>query len=450
MRKCATTITPMLLKSRSKDGKYQVVIRINHHGRYYLNIGNVYACACEWDENHQRLRKKYPNAEAINKLISDKVYEIEQRMYQFISVGKSFTAKELCSCGDNSMSVDIDDVVRNLSKERNLTPKSIRNYCNTTNRVKGFIGRNKVNLNELDSTTLRRFGDWMRNTRKLADGTIQISLAHIASMWNYCISKRILSRSDYPMDEWNYLSTYHQQPHHISLTFHQMLLLESYYTTNYLVVDQASACWNYKNPSNHISLSHCELYISLYLIGYRMQGLALADLLSIRKEQLSYITKNGISYMVISGLKRQKTGVSVEVVVEMDDMCLSLLKVFIDTIDSRDGWLFPIYYGLSFNKLTDDVVTDARAACGRRISRYVSSVGVELNKVIDNPSERFPSRITYYSCRHTFATLYMERGSGNISALASMLGHNVASTTNYVKELRSVDALIESKGGMFG
>lgn len=450
MKKSTTTITPMLLKSRSKGDKQQVVIRINHNGRYYLNIGNVYACACEWDNKKHRLKKNYPNADIINKLISDKVYEIEQRLYSLTANNQTFTAKELCSnkCA-KANSLLIADLIDGLCNDRNLTPRTKANYGDTLRRVREYLGKDNISLNELNAPTLRKFADYLKHNKHLADGTIQITISHIAALWNYAISKRMASRSNYPMDEWKYLENYKQKPQHKALTKKQMIMLECYYITNYIIVDQASMTYSHKPSQSHKLLSTKELCLSLFLIGYRMQGLALADLLSIRSEMISFITRGGNEYMVVSGIKRQKTGVSVEVVVEMDDIANTLLRIYLDTMSERGGWLFPVYDTISFNRFTDKVVTDKRKRCGAKISLVLSSIGRELNKGIEDVSERFPERITYYMCRHTFATVYMECGGGNILALASMLGHNVASTTNYVKELRSVNALIDNKKGMF-
>lgn len=449
MKKSATTITPMLLKSRCKGDKQQVVIRINHNGRYYLNIGNVYARACEWDETHHRLKKKYPNADIINKMISDKVYEIEQRLYALVSANKTFTAKDLCSNkNDKGNSTLVADLIDNLCEDRNLIPKTRDNYADTLRRVRDYLGKDNISLHELNAPTLRKFADYLKHNKHLADGTIQISISHLAAVWNYAIAKRLASRADYPMDEWKYLEDYKQKPNHKALTKAQMIWAESYYINNYIVVDPLSNTYSYKNPQNHITLNHNELYLSLFLIGYRMQGLALSDLLSINHTQISYLKRGDIEYMVVSGIKRQKTGVGVEVVVELDDMTRLLLQVYLDTMSERGGWLFPIYNEISFERFTDRNVSDLRKRCGGKIASVMSSIGKELNKGIEDVSERFPERITYYMCRHTFATVYMSNG-GNILALASMLGHNVASTTNYVKELRSVDTLIANKRGMY-
>lgn len=450
MKKATTTITPMLLKSRCKGDKQQVVIRINHNGRYYLNIGNVYALTSEWDDKKHRLKKNYPNADIINKLISDKVYEIEQRLYSLTANNQTFTAKELCSNNVNkSNSLIIADLMDRLCEDRNLTHKTKRHYADTLRRIREYLGKDVILLNELNAPTLRKFADYLKHNKQLSDGTIQMCLSQLAATWNYAISKRLASRADYPMDEWKYTQDYKQTPKHQALSKSKMTLLDSYYVNHFLAINQAAMTYNYIHPKNHISLKHKELYVSLFLIGYRMQGLALADLLSIRSDMISFIVRDGIEYMVISGLKRQKTGVSVEIVVEMDNMSNALLRIYLDTMGERNGWLFPIYNEIKFERFTDVVVTDIRKYCGGRIASVMSSIAKELNKGIEDVSERFPERITYYMCRHTFATVYMECGGGNILALASMLGHNVASTTNYIKELRSVNVLIDNKKGMF-
>ena len=448
MRKATTTITPMLLKTRAKGDTYQLVIRINHNGRYYLNVGNIYVKETDWDDKQHRLKRKYPNSSVINKIISDKLYEIEQRLYSFTANGKSFTAKELCQT-QYTLTTNIDDLAKAMVNDKNLTHGSTLNYKATLRRLKTYMGRNSINITDLTAPILRKWGDYMKNTMHYADGTIQISLCHIAALWNYAISKRLVSRSQYPMDEWKYLSDFRQKPHHIALSYSQITLLHNYFKTNYVVVDGSCKTWAYVNGANHLSLKHNELYVSLFLIGYRMQGLALADLLSLRADMLSLKSYKGKEYLVVNGLKRQKTGVSVEVVVEIDNMFKFLFNAFTDTMDERDGWVFPIYSNIKFDKITDKIVEETRNKCSLKIAYVMSSIAAELNKSITNPSLRFPSRITYYMCRHTFATMYMERGGGNILALASMLGHNVSATTNYVKELKNIDTLIESKMDMF-
>ena len=450
MKKSSTTITPMLLKSRSKGDTFQVVIRINHDGRYYLNVGNIYARESDWDSTHHRLKKKYPNSEILNKMIADKVYEIEQRLYSFLQSKKVFTAKMLCEeKSTKANSLFVSDLADNLCNDRNLTESSHNNYKLTLRRLKKFMEKENTLITEMTAPMLRKFADHMKVEMGLADGTIQISISHIASLWNYAISKRLVSRADYPMDEWRYLEDYKQKPHHIALSTSHFTLLENYFISNYIVVDQAAGAYNYKNYKNHITLKTNELCLSLFLIGYRMQGLALADLLSIKMNQISFITRGDTEYMVISDVKRQKTGVAVEIVVEMDDMANALLRVYLDTASERDGWLFPVYSDLKFKRITDKVVNNARGYCTTLIANVVSAIGQELNEsVLKDDEDKFPSRITYYTCRHSFATHFMEK-SGNIMALSVMLGHDVMSTTNYVKELKSIDTLIETKKDLF-
>lgn len=451
MKKSTTTITPMLLKSRSKGDTYQVVIRINHNGRYYLNIGNVYAHESDWDERNHRLKKKYPNSEILNKMIADKVYEIEQRLYSYLQSNTPFTPKMLCEeKADKSKSIIIGDLIDALCEDRNLVEKTCVTYKQTLRRLRLFMEKDSILLTELTAAVLRRFADHMKNEMHLADGTIQISIAHIAAVWNFAISKKLASRADYPMEEWNYLEDYRQQPHHIAISASLMSQLENYYISNYIVVDQVSGEFNYKNYKNHITLRHKELYLSLFLIGYRMQGLALADLLRIRMEQISFIKRGDTEYMVVSNVTRQKTKVGVEVVVEMDDIANALLRVYLNTASERGGWLFPVYADLKFKRINDKVVENARMYCTILIGNTMSEIAKELNEtVLKDEDEKFPDRVTYYVCRHSFATAYLEKTNGNILALSSMLGHDVLSTTNYVKELKSIDALIDSKKDLY-
>lgn len=431
-----TTITPMLLRSRSKDSKYQVVIRINHDGRYYLNVGDIYASENEWDKSHNRLKPKYPNAAILNKIIADKVAEIETRLYSLSQSGKPFTAKDL-TLKTNDTSLVFKDLVEAIINYRNLRLNSAKNYHTAAMNVSKYLGKDGVLLTELNAPTLRKFAQYLKSDLHMADNTIRNMLTLIGCVWKYAIEQHLVDRNLYPYDEWRYTYEYKQQPHHIALSEYEMNQFDAYYVNRYLSVDLLANSYSYSDMNIFQKSYSKELCLSLFLIGYRMQGLALCDLLKIKRNDLEFIERGETRYMVVKGMRRQKTNVAVNIVVEMDDMFTALITPYLQW----DGYIFPPYRQLKPNEsVTSKTAVDILKLCTRHISDRVSAIAKEIG--IDK-------RITYYMVRHTFATIYMSKGNGNIMALASMLGHNVLATTNYIKELDSVDALIESKRGMF-
>lgn len=431
-----TTITPMLLRSRSKDGKYQVVIRINHDGRYYLNVGDIYASEAEWDKSHNRLKPKYPNATILNKIIADKVSEIETRLYSLSQLGKPFTAKDL-TIKTNDTSLVFNDLVEALINYRNLRLNTAKNLHTAAMNVSKYLGKDGVLLTELNAPTLRKFAQHLKMNLSMADNTIRNTLTLIGCVWKFAIEQHLVDRSIYPYDEWKYSSDYKQQAHHIALSEYEMNQFDAYYANRCLSVDLLKNSYSYRNMNNFLKSYSKELCLSLFLIGYRMQGLALCDLLKIKRNDIEFIEREETRYMVVKGMRRQKTNVAVNIVVEMDDMFTALITPYLQW----DGYIFPPYRKLQSNEaVTSKSAIAILKLCTRHISDRMSAIAKEIG--IDK-------RITYYMVRHTFATIYMRKGNGNIMALASMLGHNVLATTNYVKELDSVDALIDSKKGMF-
>ena len=60
------------------------------------------------------------------------------------------------------------------------------------------------------------------------------------------------------------------------------------------------------------------------------------------------------------------------------------------------------------------------------------------------------TKVTYYTFRHTFASVYVNEKGGNPVYLADMMGRSVDNIFTYVNGLNSVEALIREKNKLDG
>ena len=57
---------------------------------------------------------------------------------------------------------------------------------------------------------------------------------------------------------------------------------------------------------------------------------------------------------------------------------------------------------------------------------------------------------SYYSCRHTFATLYLQSPSANISELATLMGRNSEYIDTYIREINSDRTIGNASDKVYG
>ena len=95
----------------------------------------------------------------------------------------------------------------------------------------------------------------------------------------------------------------------------------------------------------------------------------------------------------------------------------------------------PILLVVRFNGRAD-------RATGRFSSQFHRAIE-ELNSTLGD-DEKVPTGMSFYSARHSFATNYVKR-SGNLSALASMMGRSPNTIATYINTLTNESDLLAER-----
>ena len=95
---------------------------------------------------------------------------------------------------------------------------------------------------------------------------------------------------------------------------------------------------------------------------------------------------------------------------------------------------------------------DVKAQMGKTMDEIAFSLlgpSCPADRAKEVGKELISPNITFYSMRHTFATIYMSNPSANPVHLATMMGRSVNGIYRYVKSLQSVDDIIDEREKIF-
>lgn len=445
------------ITSRAKaDGTYPIVLRVQFNGRKekYLNV----SCPIKyWDKKNEIIKKSYANAAALNLILKEAKDKVIERKYQYELKGMQYTAAMLLDdslqikkdlCGN---SIVLYDLVQRLIEERHLQPNTIKNYRLMMDKISQYSGKNPKTmiLTEIDEKFARGLAKWLKSnvtTPTQAEGTINVVCSKIASVWNYAISHNLVSADLYCFRKWKYNVDYRPSEIKKALNRDAIVAIETKFS-QLTIVDPFDLSMAYKAEAySKLQLRYTrEFAIAIYLIGYRLQGLAFCDLADIKVDDVTTETHNDTEYYVIHNVRRDKTNVPVPVVLKKDMIGMALMDCFIQTAKLRDGYLFPIYQNNlhEYNYDTPKKRANALQTAERLVNDNLKQLAVEINKEVGK--ELISPNITFYSMRHTFATIYMSNPSANPVHLAKLMGRSPNGIFRYVRSLDTINEIITER-----
>lgn len=447
------TIHLCQITSRSKsDGTYPIVLRVQYNGRAE-KYTSVSVPISAWDRKNECVKKSCPGENALNRMLQDLKNQVLTRLCEYETLSIPYTAKSLLDDSSkssliNSNSLVYKDLYKNMCKIRGYRNHTINLYDTSYRLLCEFIGRDDFLVTDLRGVLLEGFGRWCIDVKKMRDGAVNTYLARYGAVYRYGIELGIINelRFPHPYRSFKYWKRYKIDMNRRGLNRDVMVMLENDYINQCCVADGIMGIWGYKDGIVERLLSHRyydELYIQmLLLMCYKCQGLALSDLLRIRAENITIQKIDGNDYYVISDLHRRKTGELVDsIVIERNDCNSVIMDCFIGSMDRRNGYLLP---GL------DDLVGDVD---DKRIDYRVSYITQMFNKKVKNIFNRLgldniSDGVTYYTFRHTFASVYMNESNGNVVYLAQMMGRSVNGIFRYVSGLNSIRDIVKEKKKM--
>ncbi|KAA6342288.1 hypothetical protein EZS27_009943 [termite gut metagenome] len=399
------------------NGTHPIMIRVQYNGRKEKATG--YSCKTnEWDKDKQELIKDYPNSEAININLHDLMNRAERIKIDFERKKEPYTYDmifdSLYGKTDNN-ELDIYSLIDRYMNTQNLKPSTKVRYTNLIKKLKVFFGSKQVLITNFDKETILKLDNFI-SSKGYSENYIREIYSTLNAVINYAIELELTDKNVFALTK---VRKKHKATNKKrAITYDQIILLHDYYLN---LIGYNLGCYNAEFA---YSLRNKTTVLALFLFSYFAQGLAFVDIAKLKFSDVKKIKKQNedynsedryIDYIQID-TSRSKTQIPVCIVAKngVYDLFHAVITPFLETVGSRDGYLFPIYQ--NSNKTLKNNTEENKFKLLKVAEQYVNLELKKIAKAADAYDEekckknektkldKLPEKLTFYAARHTFAT----------------------------------------------
>ena len=474
MGKTTSAIIKLVLRTNKtlSNGMHPIMLRVQYYGRKEVSTG----CACnesDWDGVRETIKnKKYPNQAQINKIITDIKQNVVNLKMDFEINKTPYTAEKLLKEGiEERIHGNTLDIYVFINKHMTGLGKynTRKTYDLLLGLLKKYSGKNTLLFTEVTPDFCENFGKYLKNDKKMSDGSILTVFAKLSAIFNFAIDKEIIQPQLFPFRKYKYFHVYKKGNRKLAISNKQMFAVHGYYGE---VINGGS---NVADLEKRHTESHA---MAIYLFGWLANGLALVDIARIKLDMIKTVSINDKEYYKIQ-TDRSKTHVEVDILIEKDIYAESIIPYMLVNAELRDGYLFPVLQNSKheYNYVTEKQKSLAILTAGQAINKKLKKIVIEVNKrlveynqkvniKIDEYNKQFenetgfekteyevcgellPLDLTFYSMRHSFATSAIKNGVSP-TRLATMMGRSQTGIFGYVDSLMSDNEMATAKTNLY-
>lgn len=423
------------------NGTCSIMLRVCFHG--FKDKSTGYCCSKKnWDSKNQVVKKGENNFAMINYELGKLKSKIISKRDEFDRLGISYTPAMLLSSDERKRELSnvVSDLIDGYILEKELRSSTVISWNYSKKLIEVFDSG--VIINDIDEGWVKRWGRWLKG-RGLSDGTIRTRLGAIAAIYRWSSRKGIVDIKDYPFRDWNYCQHYKIAERVEYIDLRAVDIIKEYFLSKVIVV--TGDTFEYINEG-YIDYKNPLFSLYFWLVGYFLQGLSPLDICLLKKSDFVRKVINGDDYWCID-TSRMKTSKSVKIRVRVNTI---YSQVMISRMLMVGGeWFLPILHGLDGSDI-DRCKTRVKAIFSYWLNPRLGDWWKLLNDVIINRNVEeglniplIPDNATFYSYRHSFAQMYLQKG-GSVLALATLLGRSINSISVYVKQLTEEEDLVEA------
>ena len=436
--------TSPVMISICKDGK-----------RKYVSTG-ISCLPSEWDSKKNELKKSVKNNNAMNLIIKQKFNAIVSRELELIAQGYGYSIDDLISSvkADNSNKFLLSDLLKQYIEYKKSKHSTMVNYEYALTVLEQYNVRyvDQVNTDVIDEIT---YG-------KLKDNSNRNVIKNIKSLLNFAAKNKIIKEN--PIKGYKSDKKMNFETKKRALSYEDISRIEYTYVSKYFLskeriesikqmkqeqidsIEDKELRDYYNNLRNNTINIYSEAFsVGMFLLSFNMQGLALVDLLTLKKNDFqiyNYSNKQSLQDNLLNPqskqyfrieTKRNKTGKNVTIFIPVDQFMMFCNIIFNQNFNpdliENDNYFFPV-----FSKEMNEIEVFKKkqilqVMLNRKLKSFAKKVGIN-------------SDITFYTARHSFASILNWNGI-NPSLIAQMMGRDVADIQVYLKQFND-NQIIES------
>ncbi len=373
----STTISVVCYKSKVlKNNESPLMLRICKDGkRKYESIG-ISILPSLWDFKQNKPTRKCPNKEYIERLIAEKVKVYTDKIIEFKSQEKEFTATSLMEKVNKPVKrKTIQEVFKQYIQElesANRLRYADMYKCTMHSLIK-FNKHLDIPFSDMDTIWLKRYEVWLQS-QGLAINTLGTRFRHLRVIYNFAIEEKIVKSEYYPFNSF------------------KVSKLSQTTAKRSIQKDEILSVLNYQGQTPLECLA-----IDLFTFSYLAAGINFGDIARLTKDN---ILENRLIYI------RKKTQKQIKV--SLQEQAIKLIQKY---SMPDNPYLFPILS--NFHKTEQQKVNRIHKIIAK-VNKSLKEIGERLNIPID---------LTTYVARHSFATV-LKRSGVNTSLICEALGHS--------------------------
>ena len=373
----STTISVVCYKSKVlKNSESPLMLRICKDGkRKYESIG-ISILPSLWDFKQNKPTRKCPNKEYIERLIAEKVKVYTDKVIEFKSQEKEFTATSLMEKVNKpvkrkTVQEVFNQYIQELESANRLRYADM--YKCTMHSLIKFNKHLDIPFSDMDTIWLKRYEVWLQS-QGLAINTLGTRFRHLRVIYNFAIEEKIVKSEYYPFNSF------------------KVSKLSQTTAKRSIQKDEILSVLNYQGQTPLECLA-----IDLFTFSYLAAGINFGDIARLTKDN---ILENRLIYI------RKKTQKQIKV--SLQEQAIKLIQKY---SMPDNPYLFPILS--NFHKTEQQKVNRIHKIIAK-VNKSLKEIGERLNIPID---------LTTYVARHSFATV-LKRSGVNTSLICEALGHS--------------------------
>ena len=382
------SISVVCYKSKTlSNGENPLMVQVSKNGkRKYQSLG-VSINPKFWDFTKNKPKPNCPDGEFIQKIVLDKITEVQKQILEFNANQKDFTPTNLLDVNkstikEKTVSEFYKELILNYAQTNKVGNRLI--YKFSYNSLKEFSkGKLNILFADIDLNYLIRYEKWLRSKGN-KETTMSLLFRTLRSAYNKAVESKSAKKTNYPFNDFK-ISKFDIKTKKRAISKDEILLIMGA---------------DLSEKSESIKFAR-DIFIFSYLCG----GINFTDIANLKHEN---IIENRIQYI------RQKTGKKISL--QISPEATRILSIY-EPLNEKCGYLFPIL----------DIRTHKTAIQKQnRIHKILGRTDKEL-KLIAGIAD-IKVNLTTYVARHSFATVLKKSGV-NVSLISEALGHSDLNTT---------------------
>ena len=373
----STTVNVVCYKSKVlKNNESPLMIRVCKDRKMKYQSLGISILPKYWDFKANKPTSKCPNKEYIERLIAEKVKVYTDKVIEFKSQEKEFTATSLMEKVNKpvkrkTVQEVFNQYIQELESANRLRYADM--YKCTMHSLIKFNKHLDIPFSDMDTISLKRYEVWLQS-QGLAINTLGTRFRHLRVIYNFAIEEKIVKSEYYPFNSF------------------KVSKLSQTTAKRSIQKDEILSVLNYQGQTPLECLA-----IDLFTFSYLAAGINFGDIARLTKDN---ILENRLIYI------RKKTQKQIKV--SLQEQAIKLIQKY---SMPDNPYLFPILS--SFHKTEQQKVNRIHKIIAK-VNKSLKEIGERLNIPID---------LTTYVARHSFATV-LKRSGVNTSLICEALGHS--------------------------